>query len=54
MISGPSCGVEHMIIQNEISNYEKNLDPEMCEEIVGKIDLFNYECSPQIEILDCG
>ena len=54
VISGPSCGVDHMLIQNEISNYEKTLDPEMCEEIVEKIDFFNSECSPQIEILDCG
>ena len=54
VLSGPSCGVDHMLIQNEISHYEKSLDPELCEEIVEKIDFFNEECSPQIEILDCG
>ena len=49
-----SCGLKHMIILNEISSYEKSLEPEFCEIIVEKIDLFNDECEPQIEILDCG
>ncbi len=49
-----SCGLQHMIILNEISSYEKSLEPEFCEIIVEKIDLFNDECEPQIEILDCG
>jgi len=38
----------------EISSYEKSLEPEFCEIIVEKIDLFNDACEPQIEILDCG
>ncbi len=49
-----SCGIQHMIILNEISSYEKSLEPEFCEIIVEKIDLFNDDCKPQIEILDCG
>jgi len=49
-----SCGLQHMIILNEISSYEKSLEPEFCEIIVEKIDLFNDDCEPQIEILDCG
>ncbi|WP_297591911.1 hypothetical protein [Nitrosopumilus sp.] len=52
--SGYSCGVEHMLIINEISLYEKSLDPNFCEEIIEKIDLFNDTCEPEIEILDCG
>ena len=52
--SGDSCGIKHMSILNEITSYEKSLDPEFCEDIVEKIDLFNDECKPQIEILDCG
>ena len=43
-----------MSLLNEISLYEKSLDPEFCEVIVEKIDLFNEQCEPQIEILDCG
>jgi len=43
-----------MIILNEIALYEKSLEPELCEVIVEKIDLFNDDCEPQIEILDCG
>jgi hypothetical protein len=43
-----------MTIITEIASYEKLLDPESCEVIVEKIDFFNDECEPQIEILDCG
>jgi len=49
-----SCGIQHMTILNEITLFEKSLDPESCEIIVEKIDLFNDDCEPQIEILDCG
>jgi hypothetical protein len=52
--SGDSCGIKHMQILNEINSYEKSLDPEICEVIVEKIDLFNDDCKPQVEILDCG
>ncbi len=52
--AGDSCGIQHMIILNEITSYEKYLEPEFCEIIVEKIDLFNNDCKPQIEILDCG
>ncbi|EIJ66068.1 hypothetical protein BD31_I0597 [Candidatus Nitrosopumilus salaria BD31] len=43
-----------MILINDISLYEKSLDPEFCEIIVEKINSFNDECEPKIEILDCG
>jgi hypothetical protein len=49
-----SCGVEHMSILNEIKIYEKSLDPEFCEFVLEKINSFNDQCSPTIEILDCG
>ena len=49
-----SCGVEHILILTDISSYEQSFDPEFCEIIIEKIDLFNYDCEPQIEILDCG
>jgi len=49
-----SCGIQHMIILNEITSYEKSLEPELCEIIVEKIDFFNDDCEPKIEILDCG
>ncbi|MEK0339320.1 MAG: hypothetical protein QQN46_03715 [Nitrosopumilus sp.] len=49
-----SCGIQHMMILNEITSYEKSLEPEFCEIIVEKIDLFNDSCKPEIEILDCG
>lgn len=48
------CNVESIIISNEVFSYEKSLDPELCENILEKIDLHNEKCSSQIEILDCG
>ncbi|QDI89664.1 hypothetical protein Nisw_01675 [Candidatus Nitrosopumilus sp. SW] len=54
LFSNSSCGVQHVMILNEINSYEETLDPELCEVIVEKIDLFNDICEPQIEILDCG
>ena len=49
-----SCVVNNFIILNEISSYEKSLDPELCENILEKIDSHNDLCSSQLEILDCG
>jgi len=49
-----SCGIQHMLVLHDISSYEDSLDPELCEIIVEKIDLFNDSCEPQIEILDCS
>ena len=43
-----------MSILNEIQIYEKSFDPEFCESIIPKIDSFNNQCNPTIEILDCG
>ncbi len=54
LFSNSSCGIQHMMILNEINSYHETLDPEFCEVIVEKIDLFNDSCEPEIEILDCG
>ena len=52
--TGNFCGLQHMTIMTDIKSYEKLLDPESCEVIVEKIDFFNDDCEPQIEILDCS
>jgi hypothetical protein len=49
-----SCNVEHVIISNDIASYEKTFDPEFCENVLERIDLYNDQCPSQIEILDCG
>jgi hypothetical protein len=54
LFSNNFCGISHMSILNEITFYEKTLDPEFCEVILEKIDFFNETCEPQIEILDCS
>jgi len=54
VISDKSCGFRHIAIMNDLKTFEKSLDPEFCEELVEKIDNFNFECQPQVEILDCG
>ena len=51
---GDSCSVDNFMIISEISSYEKSLDPELCENILEKIDSYNDMCTSQIEILDCG
>lgn len=43
-----------MLLISDISNYERTLDPEFCELLIDKIDVFNDDCEPKIEILDCG
>ena len=53
-LMGDSCSVDNFVIRNEISSYEKSLDPELCENILEKIDSYNDMCTSQIEILDCG
>ena len=54
ILTSDSCGIQHMLILNEINSYENSLDPEFCEIIIEKIDMFNDSCEPEIEILDCG
>ncbi len=49
-----SCSLRHIDILNEIKKFEQTLDPEFCENLVYKIDVFNDECEPEIEIVDCG
>ncbi len=54
MLTNNTCNVEYVILSNEISSYEKSLDPEFCENTLEKIYSYNDQCSSQIEILDCG
>ena len=54
MFTNNSCGVDNVILSNEIRTYEKSLDPEFCENILERIDLYNDQCESEIEILDCG
>jgi len=52
--SNYSCSPQHMLIINDVFQYEKSLNPEFCESVLEKINLFNEICEPEIEILDCG
>lgn len=54
MITWNSCGVQHVILVWEISKYYDTLDPDLCESIMYDIDEFNWSCTPELEILDCG
>ena len=49
-----SCGFRHIEIMTDLNSYEKSLDPEFCDALVEKINLFNIDCNPKVEILDCG
>lgn len=54
LIQEPFCGLEHLIIVSDLEYYEQTLDPEFCESLVHRIDSFNEDCEPYVEILDCG
>ena len=49
-----SCGIQHIAIMADLKSYEKSFDPEFCDVLVEKITLFDANCKPEIEILDCG
>ena len=48
------CGLQHIVIISDLKSYEKSFDPEFCNVLVEKINLFNDDCKPEVEILDCG
>ena len=48
------CGLQHIAIISDLKSYEKSFDPEFCDVLVEKINLFNADCKPEVEILDCG
>ncbi len=54
LLQEPFCGIEHLIITSDLAYYEQTLDPEFCESLVHRIDSFNEDCEPYVEILDCG
>lgn len=53
-ILADSCTVKHVGLLDQIKKYENSLDPELCMDIVDKIDLFNESCTPKLETIDCG
>ena len=52
--NGNSCGIRHVVLLNDLQKYNESLDPEFCYALVEKINTFNDQCVPEIEILDCG
>ena len=53
-INENSCGIQHVVLINNLQQYERSLDPEICEPLIDEINLFNEQCDPEIEIFDCG
>ncbi len=49
-----SCPVKHMILLEQIKEYEDSFDPDLCLSIMNRIDFFNESCEPKLEIIDCG
>ena len=54
LIQDPLCGIRHLLLTSDLQSYEKSFDEEFCESLVLRIDSFNENCEPAIEILDCG
>jgi hypothetical protein len=49
-----SCSVKHVGIIADIEKFEQTLDPDFCASVLERIDVFNDDCEPEIEIIDCG
>jgi hypothetical protein len=49
-----SCTARHFSLLNDLNQDSENMDPDFCYDLVQKIELFNEECEPQVEIIDCG
>ncbi|MEW6043864.1 MAG: hypothetical protein AB1608_06335 [Thermoproteota archaeon] len=49
-----SCPAKQFSIIDEIVEYERTLDPNICISIAEKIDRLNNECNSGLETLDCG
>ena len=49
-----SCVIHHIAIMTDLKSYEKSLDPELCVVSEVKVNLFDANCKPEVEILDCG
>ncbi len=49
-----SCGLQHIAIINDLKSYDISFDSDFCDGLVEKINLFNDDCEPKVEILDCG
>lgn len=48
------CTVDRFVINQDLKEWEKTLDPEDCENILDRIYQFNDQCQENIEIVDCG
>ena len=48
------CPIKHVTVVNELEQYQKTLDPELCANLVDKIIELNEECGIEIEPVDCG
>jgi len=49
-----SCTAKQFSIIDEIVEYEKTYDPNICISIAEKIDRLNTECKSGFETPDCG
>ncbi|HSB57152.1 MAG TPA: hypothetical protein VLD38_05050, partial [Nitrosopumilaceae archaeon] len=49
-----SCPIKHVSVVNELNQFQKTLDPELCDDLLNKIIELNDECGIEIEPIDCG
>ena len=48
------CPLKQVYITESIKKYEETKDPQLCDELNGKISEFNGDCKAELEELDCG
>jgi hypothetical protein len=49
-----SCPIKHVTVVNELKQYQKTLDPELCENLLDKIIELDEKCGIEMEPIDCG
>jgi len=49
-----SCGIQHVMINEGLKQYDQEMEPDSCALLVEQIVEFNNDCDSEIEIVDCG
>ena len=49
-----ACPLRQVYVTYEIKKFDQTKDPQLCDELNGKISQFDTDCKSELEVLDCG
>ena len=49
-----ACPLRQVYVIYEIKKFDQTKDPQLCDELNGKISQFDTDCKSELEVLDCG